>query len=47
MNEMAQGKEACTIQTSFEDLKLYFCLVMGRQASGKHAPPERFVLRKY
>ena len=44
VNEMAQGKEACIIQTSFKDLKLYFCLVTDCQASGVYAPPERLVL---
>ena len=39
VNEMTQGEEVCTIQTSFEDLRLYFCLVTGRQASGVHASP--------
>ena len=45
VNEMAQGEELCTIQTSFKGLRLYFCLVTGRQASGVYAPPEHLVLR--
>ena len=45
VNKMAQGEEVCTIQTSFKDLRLYFCSVTGRQASGEHVPPERLVLR--
>ena len=27
----------------FEDLRLYFCLVTGRQASEVHVPPERLI----
>ena len=42
---MAQGEDIYTIYTSFEDLTLYFSIVMGRQASEVHTPPECLILR--
>ena len=45
VNEMVHSDEVCTIQTAFEDLRLYFCLETGHQVSGVHAPSERLALR--
>ena len=38
VNVTVQGRDVYTIQTSVNDLRLRF--LMGREASGMHAPPD-------